>query len=356
MQIKSQNREKNTVIIEIEAEHAALATAREKALAQASREVKIQGFRPGKAPKDMVERAINSEFLDNQAAQDLISDLYPEIIKESKIEPVDYPKVEIVQQKKDQPFIFKLTIDVYPEIKLGKYKGLKADKTKVDVTEDDVIKILGNLQKRFTTKKEDGTVETLPLDDEFARKVSRHGTLAELKEEVRESMLKDRQGQAEAEVKDKLVAEASSNAELEMPSGMVEREVDIMIDELRASISRSGLNFEDYLKAIKKEESAMRDDLRKTAEMRVKGKVVLREIAKVEKLEIKEEELEDEYKLIANSSGEKIEDLKKRLDSHALEYITDYLLRRKALDFILEKAKITEVEPKQEEPKKEDAQ
>jgi len=344
MQIKTQNREKNTVIIEIEAEHAALATARDKALAEASREVKIQGFRPGKAPKEMVERAINPEFIDNQAAQNLISDLYPEVIKEASIDPVDYPKVEIVQQKKDQPFIFKLTIDVYPEIKLGNYKGLKAEKTKVEVTDEDIDKVLANLQKRMAVKKEDGSLDEPTLDDEFAKKVSRHQTLEDLKKEVNEGMLKDRQGQAEAEVKDKLVAEASSHAEVEMPKGMVDREVDIMIDELRSSISRSGLNFEDYLKAIKKEESAMRDDLRKTAEMRVKGKVVLREIAKVEKIEVKEEELEDEYKLIANSSGEKIDDLKKRLDSHALEYITDYLLRRKALDFILEKAKITEKE------------
>ncbi|PIS28796.1 hypothetical protein COT42_06960 [Candidatus Saganbacteria bacterium CG08_land_8_20_14_0_20_45_16] len=352
MQIKSQDREKNTVTIEVESPHADFVKAREKVLAKAGKEIKIQGFRPGKAPKDMVERALNPEYLDNEAAQSLIADLYPEIIKETKIEPVDYPNVEIVEQKAGVPFVFKVKVDVYPEIKLGKYKGLKEEKIKVSVSDDDVIKVLGNLQKRFSTKKEDGTTAELPLDDEFAKKVSRHGTLAELKKEVHEGMLLDRQGRAEADVKDKLVAVVSAGAEVDIPKGMVDREIEVMIDEFRANLAQSGLGFEDYLKAIKKEEKTMREELRKSAQLRVKGKTVLREIAKVEEIKLTPEDIEAEFKVIAASSGEPIEELRARLKAGAQEYIEDYLYRRKALDFVLENAKITEIEPKTEEEKK----
>lgn len=340
MKITSQKRDGNKVVLEIEEQFAAFTKAVDKALIEAGKEIQIPGFRPGKAPKEMVKQAVNPDYLDAQAAQKLISDLYPKIIEESKIEPVDYPNIEIVQQKKKKPFIFKVTVDVYPEVKLGKYKGLKVEKQATKVTEADVEKVLGNLQDRFSKPGPDGKKETMPLNDEFAKKVSRSGTLAELKNEIKEAMLRDRQNQADSEVKNKLVAAASEEAKVDMPNGMVEREIDMMIDELRANLAQTGLSYEDYLKGIKKEPKAMRDDIRKPAEMRIKGKVVLRAVAEAEKMKVTPEEMEGEFKNLAASTGEKLEDLKKRVREDGAKFIEDYMLRQKALDFILEKAKI----------------
>ncbi|MFC1511004.1 trigger factor [Candidatus Margulisiibacteriota bacterium] len=343
MKIRTNNREGNTVVLEIEEEHAKLAGAIEKTLVEAGREIKIPGFRPGKAPKDLIEKAVDRQVLEARAAEKLISDLYPQIIDETKIEPVDYPKVEIIEQKKKKPFVFKISVDVYPDVKLGKYKGLKVEKKAVEVTEEDVVKVFSNLQQRLTKTSPDGKKEELPLDDEFAKKVSRFGTLAELKEEVRNSMLKDRTASAEAEMNNKLIAEASAEAKVEIPAGMINREVNIMLDELRASLSQSNLTLEDYLKGIKKEEGALKEELNKSAEIRVRGKVVLRTVAEAEKMKISAEEMETELKAIAASSGDELATLKQRMDESFKEYIEDYMLRRKALEFIAEKAKIGEV-------------
>ena len=353
MKIKSQKREGNKVFIEVEEDYAGFEQAVKAALAKAAKDIKIPGFRPGKAPANMVEKAIDREALEAHAAQDLISDLYPRVIDEAKIDPVDYPNVEIAQLKKDLPFEFKIAVDVYPQVKLGKYKGIKVDKIEVKVEDEEILQVLGNINQRVSKVDADGKPELMPLDDEFAKKVSRFGTLAELKEEIREAMLKDKTAQSDSGLKNKLIAEISSQAKVDIPQGMVEREINVMLDELEASLIQSNLTLADYLKGIKKEEKQLRDELRKSAEIRVKGKVVLRAVADEEKIKLSEEEMKEEMQSLAKSSGEKAEDLMKRLDSGARKYIEDYMLRRKALDLVIEKAKTNLIEPpkKKEEEK-----
>jgi FKBP-type peptidyl-prolyl cis-trans isomerase (trigger factor) len=335
MKIRSKTREGNKFLLEIEEDYGSFEQAVEKALTEAGKEIRIPGFRPGKAPKEVIERSLDRGALEARAAQNLISDLYPKILDEAKIEPVDYPNVEITQHEKDKPFVFKVAVDVYPEVKLGRYKGLSVEKKEAKIPEEEILKFLGNLQERIARTGADGKKELFPLDDEFAKKVSRFGTLAELKEELREAMLKDRQAEIEADVKNRLIAAASAETKVDIPPGMINREVDIMLDELRSSLAQSNLALEDYLKGIKKEEKTLREELRKSAEVRVKGKVVLRAVAEQEKLTIEPEELEREVKSLA---------LKESLDEGARKYIEDYMLRRKALDFLLEKAKIKTVE------------
>jgi len=342
MKIRTQKREGNTFVLEVEEDYASFVQQFEKVLSQASREVKISGFRPGKAPREMVERFLNREALENRAVQELVAEIYPKVIEEAKLDPVDYPKVEVLENQKDKPLIFKLSVDVYPEVKLGKYKGIKVESPSSKVTEEEVLKVLGNLQERFATTNAEGKRELLPLDDEFAKKVSRYGTLAELKEEIKAALEKEKKAEAEAEVKNRLIAAASAEAKVDIPKAMIEREIDIMLDELRTSLAQSNLTLEDYLRGAKKEENALRDEMRKSAEIRAKGKIVLKAIAHAENLKVTPEEMAAEMGSLAEAAGIEVEEFEKKLDEGAKKYIEDYLLRRKALDFLVEKAKIVE--------------
>jgi FKBP-type peptidyl-prolyl cis-trans isomerase (trigger factor) len=343
MKIRAQNREGNTVKLEIEEDYSKFLEAVDKTIVEVSRDIKIPGFRPGKAPKEMVEKALDREAVEARAAQNLISELYPQIIDEAKIDPVDYPNVEILQQKKKKPFVFKVSVDVYPEVKLGKYKGLKAEKKEAKVTDEDINKVLENFRQRLAQMEKGEKKEPPPLDNEFVKKVSRFQTLEELKNELRQGMQRDRESESEADVRNKLIAAASAETKVDIPNGMIEKEIDIMLDELRTSLAQSNLTLEDYLKGIKKEGQALREELRKSAEIRVRGKVVLRAIAENEKMKISDEEFEKEINELAKASGQKPEELKKTIDEGAKKYIEDYMLRRNALDFLVEKAKIKEV-------------
>ncbi|MBU0630246.1 MAG: hypothetical protein KKC80_04930 [Candidatus Margulisbacteria bacterium] len=341
MKIISNDRSGNKVTIEAETDYASFSAAVEKAYIEVGREVKIQGFRPGKAPRNLVEQAVSRHTVEQQAAQDLIGDLYPKIIKEANLEPVDYPNVEIKQLESDKPFIFKLTVDVYPSVKLGKYQGLKVDKKSAAVTEEEILALLGRLQERFAITNDEGKKELLTLDDEFAKKVSSFGTLAELKEEVRTTMLKDKEAEAEADLRNKLVAEAIAKSEVDLPGGMIEREIDIMLDELAGSLSQSGLTVEDYLRGTKKQMENLRQEMRKAAEGRVKGKVVLKAVAEKEVIKISDEDIKKELQQVSVETGQSLDQLEKNLnESGRRGFMEEYLMRQKALDLLVAKAEI----------------
>ena len=270
----------------------------------------------------------------------MISESYPRIITDGKIDPVDYPNVEIIQKEIGKPFIYKINVAVYPLVKLGKYKGLKAEKISSEVTEQDVLTVLGNLQARFAVSNAEGKKDLLPLDDEFAKRVSRFGSLAELKEEVRTAIQNEKSVEAESDLKNKLIAAAVSDTKVDIPPAMIEREIDVMLDELKTSLSQSGLTLEDYLKGTKKEEKALREEMHKSAEIRVRGKVVLKAVAEAEKIDATDEDLRVELKEMAESTGQKPEELEQNMGEDGKRYVRDYLLRRKALDLLIDNATI----------------
>lgn len=338
MKILSQTREKNTVSLEIEADYASFRNSFEKALAAAGKEIKIAGFRPGKVPRKILEGALNLEAVEHRAAQDLIAELYPAIIAESKIDPVDYPNVEITQQAKDQPFLFKLTVEIYPEVKLGKYKGLKLTKKPTEVAEGEVTAALGRLQERVSVVGPDGKKELLPLDDEFAKKVGRFGTLAELKAEILKALQEEKTAEADADLRNQAIAAAGADAKVEISAALTEREIALMIDELKTSLAQSGLTLEQYLQGARKEASALRQELKKSAEIRVKGKVILKAVAEAEKLPVTPEEISAEIRALAESSGQDVAAIEQRMLKESRQYFEEYLLRKKALDFLVEHA------------------
>lgn len=421
MKITKQEKNKNQYKFEIESDFESFKKARNEVIADFAKEMKVPGFRPGKAPKNIVEQNLNIEAVNDKAAQHLISTLYPKIISETKIDPVDYPNVEILKFEEGKPFQFSLTVDVYPEIKLGKYKGLKASKKSMAVTEDEVIKFLGDLQNRFAKHVDitDGSAEKddlvdlsiqaeaegaqikrwprelehfplglgyisqefdnevvgmkpaeekefkvtfpatynvaeiagkevsfkvkvksihrkelLSLDDEFAKMVSNYGSMAELKEEVKKNLEMEKKEESEADLKNQLITLVSADAEVDMPEALVRIESDLMLDELKTSLSRSNLTLEDYLKSLKKTENEIRTELRKPAESRAKGKVVLKKISEVENITVAPHDLDTEIALMAQGTDRSTDEYKKSLGHGGLEYVNDYLLRRKALDFL----------------------
>ena len=340
MKILSQKREGNKVFLEIEEEYSRFQKSLEAALLKASKEIRLPGFRPGKAPKQMLEQSIDPEYLQQRAAQELVGDLYPEVISAAGLEPVDYPSIEIVQQAKDKPFVFKLTVEVYPEVKLGKYKGLKLEKKSSSVSDEDVLKVLGNMQQRVSIPGADGQKELLPLDDEFAKKVSSYGTLAELKTEISKALLEEKKAAADADLKDQAIAAAAGEAKVDIPAALVEREVEIMFDELRTNLSRSGLTLEDYLKGAQREEKALREEMKKPAETRAKGKIVLKAIAAAEKLAVTPDEFQAEVKTMAESTGQELAKLEAGLGEGGKKYVEDYLLKAKALNFLVDNATV----------------
>lgn len=153
--------EKNRVILEVEVEAPKLEQALDKAYRKLVKQVNIPGFRKGRVPRFILERFLGKEPLYHEAIEIVVPPAYQEAVEETQIEPIDHPELEIVQMEEGRPLIFKATVEVKPEVKLGQYKGLTVHRPEVKVTEEDIEAFLKGLQERFAELKdvEEGTVE-----------------------------------------------------------------------------------------------------------------------------------------------------------------------------------------------------
>lgn len=129
------------------------------ALEHMKHHVKVDGFRPGKAPAAMVEDKLKPEALLMEAGDHAVRHVYTDYIKEKKLEPIGQPEVSIVKIAQGSPFIFKAVITVLPEVELPDYKTIaKTVKGKeVSVTEEEVQDSINYLQKtraKMTLKNE----------------------------------------------------------------------------------------------------------------------------------------------------------------------------------------------------------
>ena len=135
------------VTVEVGAEEFEAAVA--KAYTKARSKLSIPGFRPGKAPRKMIEKLYGAGVFYSDAVDIVLPDAYTQAIGQSGLNVVGYPEIEIVDDKIDENgFTFKATIAVYPEVKLGEYKGLTAEKEEVKVSADDVKERLNEMAER----------------------------------------------------------------------------------------------------------------------------------------------------------------------------------------------------------------
>lgn len=161
MNAKLEKIEKNVVSLEVEIESEKFAMAMEKAFHKVSKKVSIPGFRKGKAPKFIIERHVGKEYLKEEALDIILPEAYLEAVNETKIEPIDKPKVELIQVEEGQPLIFKATVEVKPEVELGQYIGLEVNREEKEVSEKDVEQELERLRERHAqiVNIEEGTAE-----------------------------------------------------------------------------------------------------------------------------------------------------------------------------------------------------
>lgn len=147
----------------IEADEADLKPSKDRALKKLAREVKLPGFREGKAPLHLVEKNVNPNTLSQEVLEYALDDLYPRAINQENLRPVSQPSVEL---KKYVPFTeltVELTLQVIGEVKLPDYKKIKMTKPVVKVTAKDVDEVLESLRKRMADKK---TVERAAKKDD----------------------------------------------------------------------------------------------------------------------------------------------------------------------------------------------
>lgn len=377
MRVVLGEREGTRVTLEVEVEAGALERALEDAARRLGRRVKIPGFRPGRAPRALVERYVGADALRDAAVDALLPESYRRALDQTGIDPIDRPAVEVVKAEPGQPFVFKVTVDAKPEVALGQYTGLGVPREPVTVSDEDVAAELAGLAERLArwvpsgatavapghraiidyagqvdgeafeggggearpvevgagrllpeferglvgmapgeTKAIEvpfpddypnpalaGKVATFtvtvraveerrvpPVDDDLARAAGGFESLDQLKQAIRDELLRARTQAAEQARRERILDAVAANASVDVPEVLVERRIDRAVEDLRHRLSHEGLTLERYLELAQKDEAALRAELRPGARAAVRRELVLEAVARKEHLQASDAE------------------------------------------------------------------
>ena len=396
MNVKSvEKQEKSAVQLVIEIGGEEFEAAVQKAYLKQRNKINVPGFRKGKAPRKIIEGMFGSGVFYEDAINELYPKAYADAVEQEKLDVVSWPNVEVLEAGKDG-LTFKATVTVRPEVKLGEYKGLTAEKEEVKITDEDIdneLKPYINRASRMVTVEreaqngdtvvidfegfkdgvpfdggkaeghslelgsgafipgfEDQLVGTkagdekdvnvtfpedyhaedlagapvvfkvkvhevkekqLPtVDDEFAKDVSEFDTLEAFKKDLADKLTERREAQAKRAFEAAIMEQVMDNMEVEIPDAMVAYETDQMVEDMARRIQAQGIPFEQYMAMTGMTIDMVRSQAAAAAMERVRRDLALGAVVAAENIEISDEDLEAEYKRLADEYHMELDQVK----------------------------------------------
>lgn len=426
MSIKVEKTEKNNELkLTFTIEAAKFDEGMKKVYLKTAKYFNVPGFRKGKAPMNIIERQYGSEIFYEDTFNEIVPEVYDEELKANNIEAVSRPDIDVTQIGKGQDLIFTAVVQIKPEVKLGKYKGIQLKKIEYNVTDEDIDHEIGHMAEKnsrlvtiedrpveendiavidfegfvdgvafdggkaenheleigsktfipgfedqiigmkieeekdinvkfpeeyfskdlagkdavFKVKLHEIKRKELPeIDDEFAKDVSEFDTIKELKASIKEKLEEENKSRAKYETEDEAIKTVCDSVEVEIPSGMIETEIDNMVKDVEARLSYQGLKLDQYLHMMNKTEEDFRKEYEEQAQKSVKSRLVLEAIVKDAEIEIADEELNEKVKEMATNYGKKEEELMQ--NENLKDYLKNNMKIEKAIKFIVDNAKI----------------
>ncbi len=340
------------------------------------KDVEVQGFRKGKAPKNIVEKSLGEENILHHAGEEAVKMGYSQAVRDNKLEIIGRPEIKVTKSARGNDFEFKAVVSVLPSFNLPDYKksvsklklkevkaedkevqdsinylqssmaqmedkeGLAEDGNWVEIEfsingnaeqkdafilgkgklipeiEKNILSMKKEEEKEFEfafPKKEEKakckikltglkTVNLPEINDEFVKKIGPDlKNVQDLKDRIKEDIIKGKTQQAEQELIGQLLAGLSKDIkDLEVPSILVESEIEQNIENFKKRIeTQTEMSFDDYLKQSKKTEEDLKNELRPKTKERIKEYLILKEIQKKEDIKVSEEEINKEVEAAA---------------------------------------------------------
>lgn len=191
----------------------------------------------------------------------------------------------------------------------------------------------------FKVKLHEIKKKELPeLNDDFAKDTSEFDTLDELKKSIKEKLEEENSNKVKYETEDAAVKAVVDSAEVEIPSGMIDTEIDNMVRDIETRLSYQGMKLEQYLSMMGKSMEDFRKEYEEQAKTSVKTRLVLEAIVKAENIEASEEDINKKLKEMAAMYGKKEDEL--ALNEQFMNYIKDSLKNEAVVKYIIDNAKI----------------
>lgn len=441
MDVKVEALDQHKVQLTIEVPADVVVKGFKQAVARIANQVKVQGFRKGKAPRKILEMRFGKAAIEQEAQDIVINQTLSDALGQEKIVPVTTPDVDQKRFSETEGALYTATFVKEPAVTLGDYKGLKAVHEKPEISDDTVMEQIQRAAEQSARleaakdgaelKKGDiavidfkgmvdgkafegGEGKTYPLeigsksfipgfedqleghkagedvlvkvsfpetygvkelagkaaefsvhinsikhkvipeiDDAFVKSVSQYETVDELKTNIKQQMQLRAIQEAEEKYHKELIGQAVKNATVDIPEEMVEQRIDEIVEEVRLNLEAQDMKFEDYLSNMGTTEADFRKTYDTIAAEQVREGLVLGEIAKVEDLNVTNQDINLEIYSMARQFNADPKDVVKIIkDEGRVNMLYNSVLRKKAAAFIYGAAVKEEV--KAEEPAKEE--
>jgi len=309
----SKNNEKSEVEIKAEIPVDKIAIYREKAIKELGMQVKIDGFRPGKIPEDVLLKHVGEASVLEKTANIALSEELPLLLATEKIPAISAPAVNITKLAPNNPIAFTAKITVLPEVSLPDYKKIASEKNakkeEINVTDEEVGETMTHLRRERAKieKIEIGMEPTkaaeeaqkmdalsLPgIDDAFVQSLG-YKDSDDFKIKLKENIKTEKEMQEKEKRRIATMEAIIEKSTIPTPDILVSHELDKMEAQMDSDLSRSGTNFTDYLNQANKTREEVRGSWKEAGEKRAKMQLVLAEIAKKENI-VADKKIVDSY-------------------------------------------------------------
>lgn len=210
---------------------------------------------------------------------------------------------------------------------------------KVTFPEDYPVEELAGKEAVFHCKVHEIKENELPeLNDEFAKDVSEFDTIEELRQDTKAKLEKVASDKAEYEMKNAVLEKIYEANEVDIPEAMIQDQITEMMEDLVRQLKSQGLELEQYLAFSQKDLPALRQELHPDAYKRVKTKLLVEAVAKAEKIQITDEELDEELNKMAQMYGMDPQQLRQSMGVEGILFLQKDVENQKALEFLFENA------------------
>jgi trigger factor len=403
VKVTTEPRDNRQMALTIEVEPERVEAALAKASKRLQQKYKIPGFRPGKAPRNVVEQMLGKQALYDEAIDELGQEVYKEAIEQENIDPFGPGSMEDMQL---DPLVLKMLVPLAPAVKLGDYKSVRVPYEEPKVDEHDVEHQLEHVRENqaiiepagdvpadnnmVATVDVESTVEGKPFlnqkaaninlakpidpvdpaedidlpshligmrpgedqefsivvpdsdnygdfrgktanfkvhlielkkrelpefDDALAQTVGDYETLDALKAKIRSELLATQKQQIDSQYADKVIDAFVKIATIEFPPQMVDAEIHSLIERTEKRLKDQNMTMKEYLKALSKTEEEYHEELRPTAEIRLKRGLLLNELIKAEGLTIDEAAIDHRIDEMVEMYGVRADDARTALST-----------------------------------------
>ncbi|HNT54444.1 MAG TPA: trigger factor [Anaerolineaceae bacterium] len=385
MNIQTELRDDHQARLTVEIDQSTFEDFKKKAARQIAREANIPGFRPGKAPYDVVRRIYGDDAIAQQAVETLIDQMYPAILEEAKIEPGAAGALEDIASMDPLKLVFLVPLE--PEVDLGDYQTIRLPYEPESVPEEDVEKVITRLRdsqalaepveraaengdlvavevNAILTNPDDGQeaniitnehvelvvgdqTETWPVpgfsnnlaglsagskttvpvifpedeendslrgksaefhlevesvkkrtlpeaNDEWAQSIGKFQTIQDLRDDIRHHLERTQQGNYDDEYFDRLIAAIIAGAKIKYPPQVLDEEIDHLLEHISHDLEHQHMDLDTYLKMLGlTHEAFIETEVRPAAIRRLEQSLVIKEIGRVESIEIQAEDMNE---------------------------------------------------------------